>query len=202
MATTIIPIQQVISGQAIGSAISVLDSATLAQVGIVGLTVGTQVWNQTVGAYFALTVSSAGLVTDQIVQVAGVDGWRWVVQATGITPTQSAKLAAVDLFQAGTALTDASATITPAADKASEYTLPAATLTANRTLTLGVTGSPVTGSLVQITRRDLTAHTFLVQDDASTALFTFGSAPTAPQGICCRYNGTHYEFVSFFYVAV
>lgn len=197
-----IPVQQIVSGQAIGSAISVQDSATLAQVGIGGLTTGTQVWNQGVGAYFSLSVSSAALVTDQVVAVANVDGWRWLIQGTGISPAQTAKLAAVDLFQAGAALTDASATINPASDKASEYTLPAATLTADRALTLGVTGSPVTKSIVQITRRDLTAKTYTVKDDGGTTLLTFGASPSAPQGACFQFNGTSYELSSFFYVAV
>lgn len=114
---------------------------------------------------------------------------------------QSAKLAAVDLFNAGAALTDAAATVNSASDKASEYTLPVATLTANRVLTLGVTGSPVTGSLVQITRRDLTAHTYTVQDDASTSLLVFASGPTVPQGAVFKYDGAHFTFQSFFYVA-
>ena len=89
-----------------------------------------------------------------------------------------------------------------ASDKASEYTLPAATLSANHVLTLGVTGSPVTSSIVQITRRDLTAHTYTVKDDAGTTLLVFGSAPTAPQGASFSYNGTHFVLASFFYVAV
>jgi hypothetical protein len=79
-----IPVQQIVSGQAVGSAISVSDSTVLAQIGIGGLTIGTQVFNAAVGGYFILTVSSAALVTDQVVAVAGVDGWRWVISTGGV----------------------------------------------------------------------------------------------------------------------
>src|SRR5690348_9144275 len=79
-----IPVQQIVSGQAIGSAISVSDSATLAQIGTGGLTVGTQVWNSAVGAYFVLSVSSAALVTDQVVAVANVTGWRWIIASQAV----------------------------------------------------------------------------------------------------------------------
>ena len=192
----------VIQGQAIGTAVAVYDSTALAALPTIGMKPGTAVYNSTVGSSFILTVSSASLVTDSVVAVSGITGWRWIIAAAGITPTQSAKLAAVDLFQAGTALTDADTTIAPGTDKASEYTLPAATLSANRVLTLGVTGSPATSLLVQVTRRDLAAHTYTVKDDAGTTLLTFASAPTAPQGASFTFNGTHFVLAQFFYVAV
>lgn len=188
-------------GQAIGTSIAIHDSTALASLSIQGLAIGTQAYNTTIGAVFVLTVSTASLVTDQVVAVSGITGLRWILQPA-FTSANATKLAAVDVFNAGAALTDAALTVNPASDNASEYTLPAATLTANRVLTLGVTGSPVTGSLVQITRRDLTAHTYTVQDDASTSLLVFASAPTTAQGASFRFNGTHFTFSSFFYVAV
>jgi hypothetical protein len=117
-----------------------------------------------------------------------VDGGTW----TG--------LRAIVGKRTGTDLTDTDATINPATDAASSYTL-SVSLTNNRALTLGVTGSPITGAEVYILRRELTAHTYTVKDDAATTLFTFAASPSSPQGIKCRYNGTHYEFVSFFYLA-
>lgn len=101
----------------------------------------------------------------------------------------------------GANLTDANATINPATDKASLYTLPAATpRTANRTLTLGTGGSPITNHVVSVWILGGGAFTYLVQDDASTALFTFASGATK-QIANFYFNGTHYVFLSMQYTA-
>lgn len=105
-----------------------------------------------------------------------------------------------DMPNPGANLPNSNTTVNPAVDSASIYRLPADTLTANRVLTLGVGGSPVTNSIVQITRHDLTAHTYEVRDDAATSLFTFPVSPTTPQAATFFFDGTHYVFLNFFYV--
>lgn len=187
--------------EVLGAGISTANSTALAAMSVDGMTLGTQAYNVALGAPFVLSVSTASLVTDQVVAVSGVTGLRWILNAA-ITPGQAAKLAAVDLLNAGAALTNADATVNPASDVASEYTLPAATLSANRVLTLGVTGSPITNSIVQISRRDLTANTYTVKDDAGTTLLTFAVSPTTPQGASFQFSGSHYVLSTFFYLAV
>jgi hypothetical protein len=103
--------------------------------------------------------------------------------------------------RAGTNLGDADTTINPATSAASEFTIPVSTLTATRTLTLGVGGSPVTGLMVQIVRRDLSGNPYVVKDDGGTTLYTFAGSPTTAQAITCSYNGSHFVFISAFYVA-
>jgi len=95
----------------------------------------------------------------------------------------------------GANLTDASVTKNPASDGVSEYQLPAATLSASRTLTLGTSGSPVTNDVIRIVRLDLTANTYLVSDGSST-LFTFPVSPTGPTGASFYFNGTAWKFLS------
>lgn len=100
----------------------------------------------------------------------------------------------------GANLTDADATVNPASSQISASLLPAGTLSANRVLTLGVTGSPVTGHIYQVLRYDLTANTYAVKDDAATTLYTFAASPTTAQGVTFYYNGTHYAYLSFYYL--
>ena len=66
-----------------GAAISVADSTALAAHDPSWCTLGTKVFNKQVGAYFTLTQSDDGLVTDEIVAVLGIDGARWVLDADG-----------------------------------------------------------------------------------------------------------------------
>jgi hypothetical protein len=105
--------------------------------------------------------------------------------------------------KAGTDLTNADLSKAPATDAASVYTLPAATLSANHTLTLATTGSPATGLVVTVVRRDLTAHTYAVINGGVGAgtLLTFASAPATAQGAKFKFDGTDWSLVEFFYVA-
>jgi hypothetical protein len=73
----------IISGQAIGTAITVKNSLELAQLSIQGLGIGTQVFNEFVAEFFQLTVSTAVLATDSVVEVDGVTGLRWIVLNPG-----------------------------------------------------------------------------------------------------------------------
>jgi hypothetical protein len=66
--------------QRLGAGLVAADSAALALLDPDGLTIGSRCWNDDVGAYFALTVSTAGLSAD-IVAVHGVLGVRWIKAA-------------------------------------------------------------------------------------------------------------------------
>jgi hypothetical protein len=114
----------------------------------------------------------------------------------------SAALAILNL-KAGTALTNADVSHAPASDAASLYVLPTTTLTGNHTLTLATTGSPATGLVVTVIRRDLTAHTYAVINGGVGAgtLLTFASAPATAQGARFIFGGTNWTLVDFFYVA-
>lgn len=88
---------------------------------------------------------------------------------TGPTgPTGANALALVP----GADLTNADATIAVAGG--SSYTLPAATLSANRTITISTTGLG-TGEVMQIIRRDLTANTLAIVNGGAGAgtMYTF-----------------------------
>jgi len=102
--------------------------------------------------------------------------------------------------RAGNDLTNASITRNPAVDAASVYTLPHI-LSANHVLTLGVSGSPVTNSIVQVIRRDLSGFTYTVNDDAGTPLIVFAASPVSAQGATFYFDGTHYVRLNFFYAA-
>jgi hypothetical protein len=112
--------------------------------------------------------------------------------ATGYFPAQ------------GSNLTDTNATINPGSDLDSQYTLPAATLSTNRTLTIGTTGTPVTGLLVRIVRVDATGNTYAVINGGTNGgtVFTFAASPTKIQAITVYYNGVDYVLVGFEYLII
>lgn len=118
----------------------------------------------------------------------------------GVTGAGSGGCGGCDMPNPGANLDNTDATVDPAVDAASVYRLPADTLTGNHTLTLDVNGSPVTNSIVQITRFDLSANTYEILDDAATSLFTFSANPATPQAATFYFDGTHYKFLNFFYV--
>ncbi len=101
----------------------------------------------------------------------------------------------------GSNLTDADATVSPASDEVSEYVLPAATLSANRILTLGIAGTPDFKFVVRIIRADLTNKTYTVKNDAGTTLYTFTASPTGAVGASFYYDGSHYAFLSTYEVS-
>jgi hypothetical protein len=68
----------ILSGQAMGTVVSATDSTDLAGLNTQGLAIGSKAWNVAVGAYFTLTLSSASLVTNQVVAVNGLTGVRWI----------------------------------------------------------------------------------------------------------------------------
>jgi hypothetical protein len=111
---------------------------------------------------------------------------------TAATAVAQAELLGSEIPTAGTNLADANATI--AIGGGAQYVLPAATLTANRVITLGVTGSPITGETIAILRRGTEAFSLTIQDDAATSLLVM-PASTRFAGYF-RYNGTHYVLAS------
>lgn len=68
-------------------------------------------------------------------------------------------------------LTDANATVT--VTDGNRMVLAAATLTASRNLTLGVTGSPTDKEIITVERYDTTANTYVVKSNGGTDLYTF-----------------------------
>lgn len=84
------------------------------------------------------------------------------------TDVIAAIAATLALPTTGAALTDADATIIVTGG--AQRTLPAATLSTNRVLTLGVTGLPAAKQLITVVRRDATTNTYTVKDDAATTL--------------------------------
>ena len=93
---------------------------------------------------------------------------------------------------AGTNLTDANASINIGGG--AQCVLPAATLTTNRVLTLAVTGSPLTGEIMAVLRRDTTANTYTIQDDAGTTLFVMPASTKFAAYF--RFSGTHFVLSS------
>lgn len=92
----------------------------------------------------------------------------------------------------GTDLTDADATIN--VSQGNNRILRAA-LTANRTITLGTTGSPETGEIISIGRFSTTAHTVAIVNGGAGAgtLYTF---PVSVKRVAdFRYDGTNWVFV-------
>ena len=102
----------------------------------------------------------------------------------------------------GANLADATATVNPGR-LVSEYWLPAATLSANRTLTLGTAsngGGPQTSQLVQVVRFDIGAFTFAIANGGGGGgtLYTFPADMTVP--VCARFffDSTNWILVGLF----
>jgi hypothetical protein len=99
----------------------------------------------------------------------------------------------------GPDLTDAPSTLQPATDRAGEYSLPSATLTENRSMTIGVTGPPRTGAFLFLARRDLTAYTWTIVNGGAGAgtLCVFPASLTGPLGAWLYFDGTNWSFVGW-----
>jgi hypothetical protein len=150
-----------------------------------------------------VTVDTGGTV-DQTARDAAAAAQSTADGAVSVNTTQTNRLNGILKPTEGAALTNADVTVNPATDGASEYTLPAATLTGNHTVTLGVTGSPITGTTVNIVRKDLTANTYAVINGGTNGgtAFTFASAPAGAQVASFFYNSVDWVFAGFQYVSV
>lgn len=134
------------------------------------------------GGFFQLLASNTAIFS------ANTTGGTIFVPITVI-----GKVLSSDSLKQGTALTNANTTVL--ASGGSEYTLPAGTLTVSRTLTMGITDTPLTGQIVRITRLDVTANTYVVKDDAATTLYTF---PVSVKGAAdFKFTGVHYVLDRF-----
>lgn len=153
------------------------------------------------GAYYG----NAKNVEDAIQGAGAKDATQDTSISTNTTniATNLASIQALNKPIEGAALTNADVTKNPASDGASEYTLPAATLSANHTLTLGVTGSPPTGLIVTIVRRDRTNKTYAVINGGTNGgtMFTFAASPGQDQAISFMYNSVDWVPCGFQYVA-
>lgn len=114
--------------------------------------------------------------------------------------------ASINIFkpQAGSNLTDANTSISPGNDQCSEYVLPPATLTTNRTLTIATTGTPKTGLLVRIVRRDFTSNTYALVNGGTNGgtIFTFAASGGNIEAVTVQYNGVDWVYVGFEYLQV
>lgn len=109
------------------------------------------------------------------------------------SPILSTKLNAILNMARGADIPDADTTVNPGTDMASEYHV-LGPLTANRVLTLGTGGTPLTAQAVTIVNYDTSAFTLTVKNDLVTTLFTFGASPGA--GVI-RWHQSYFSGVHF-----
>lgn len=112
--------------------------------------------------------------------------------AAAASAVAQAELLGSEIPTQGSNLTDANATVTIA--DGAQQVLAAGTLTTNRVLTLGVTGSPITGETKTIIRRDVSAFTYTIQDDTSASLFVMPASTKFAAYF--RFNGLHFTLAS------
>lgn len=142
--------------------------------------------NASAGAAHALQTSngSGGFVDGGATLVSGaLAGVTKLNGATVVAPTEGV-------------LTDASTTKN--ISDGAQQVLPAATLTTNRTLTLGTSGSPITDDTIVVVRLDATANTYAIANGGAGGgtLFTF---PASVKGMMAfKYDGTNWVKASGF----
>ncbi len=113
------------------------------------------------------------------------DGTNWSVEECGVLGA-AARLA-------GTALTDAAATIVVGGGN--WYTMPAATLTVARSITLGTTGA-ISGDEMTITRDDVTGFAMTIVDGGSGTP-TLVVLPGGEKGFAvARFDGNNWKLVA------
>ncbi len=168
---------------------SVVDSTALAALAVPeNIEPGTFIFNLDVDSLFVYTLSTASLVPDEVVAVAGVVGARWIIyvvaDADHATTADSATTAAGPT-NATTFTATLDVAIQPRSLKCSKFILPPATLTGDHALTVGNT-SGVVGDLVQVVLRDLTAHTYTIKDQAGVDMFAWVGS-TAGQAMMVQF---------------
>jgi hypothetical protein len=142
-----------------GAGLSVATSTALAALDVSGMTPGTQCYNLAVASPFTLTVSTASLVNDQVVAVAGVNGVRWIINsvaapATVVTsaPVSGTGSSGSPVTIAANAITNTSlATMAANTVKGSVAGGTPADLTATQVATLLPTASPSVRGVVAAT---------------------------------------------------
>lgn len=133
-----------------------------------------------------------------MLRIAKINGF--IVQSINGGPFTGA--AATSGLAFGAVLGDASPTVNPAAEAASAYLMPAATQTANRSITVGITGSPAAGLTVTFFRYDLSAFTLALVNGGPGAgtQFTFPATPSKPQACALTFDGTNWGSATFYYL--
>jgi hypothetical protein len=152
----------------LGAALSVQDSTALAAYPVNGITLGTIIYNVAVAAPFMLQISSASLVTDQVVAVSGVSGARWVKVSFAPPSTQ----ATVALARAQSLLgSSVNAVLGTDYDTDQWFTASiggGATASGNKTARAGVltvSSSAISGSLAIIRPHGTPSHVAAIQTD-------------------------------------
>ena len=180
---------------------------------------GTNTGDQTITLSSDVTGSGTGAITTTIAakavslaKMADLAANAIVGNNTGspatpiaLTPAQVLPFLGLDALTPGTALTNADATINPGTDKASEYTLPAATLNAAHVLTMGTGGTPTTGLTVWIIRRDLTANIYTVNNGGPAGAAVgktviLPASPGKPMGACWYFDGVNWNLTAVVYI--
>lgn len=91
-----------VSGQAIGTCVTVANSTDLGNLSIQGMSLGTLVYNIAVGGVFQLVAGSNTPVTDKIVTVSGVSGVEWKLVGLTVQPSSNTLVsAATDMTVSG-----------------------------------------------------------------------------------------------------
>lgn len=176
-----------------GGLLAVAGTPTVAPtVGIAASAAHTTIGNPTAGSAVPVAMTRTQLTAEIEAATASLPG--------SMSAADFSKLAAMYLLASGTALTDASATIQPGTDLASQY-LAAVAETANRTTTLGVT-SVVTNALVYILRTSTAAFTRAIVNGGTNGgtLLTFPASQTKPYLAGFQYNGTDWVCVGLAYL--
>lgn len=173
--------------------VQVIDLATLDPTGFpVGITVVDTAANS-----WGLQVSTATIDHTNVETVLGCPSLRWVLGGGGGGGGSSNATTPVS----GTAITNADVTINPGTDKASRYTLPATTYTGNHVITLGTTGSPPAGTVVEIVRRDATAFSMTIANGglAGGNLVVSGATPTSVIAYYFQFDGVNWLYINQIY---
>lgn len=149
-------------------------------------------------------VSGANVFGSAVITGGTINGQPVANMPTTAQAAALASLAAagMDYLVKGTAIADSSITIHPGTDRVSQYVLPAATLSTDRTTTLDGGGTPTTGHAVWLTRRDLTANTWTLADSVLGTIVVLPASPTTPVTACCQWNGASWKLSSIQYLTV
>lgn len=143
---------------------------------------------------FTLAIANGGAGAGTLVTLPGgeigsaaavFDGTNWKLQDAGATTPITA---------VGADLANADATVQRAA-RVTWFTLPAATLSTNRTVTLGTTGATV-GDEILVTRLDATANTLAIANGGAGA-GTLVTLPVSKVNFArARFDGTNWKLMS------
>lgn len=147
-----------------------------------------------------LSAIRAPLTSERYAFVASLDAlfsWSPLSNATAddvnvIAPTAAGtgRWVRVVANNAGTALADADASIAVADGR--KRTIPAATLSASRTITLATTNA-LAGDIIEITRLDTTANTVAIVNGGPGA-GTIATMPVSARSfIACRFDGANWN---------